>query len=188
MKKTQFHVLQDRLALFTDQVCETIDDMMQGRETPRMIFDEDTLLNKISHQLNRLYQMLQAGKKNMEEQRADLQEMISDISHQVKTPVTNLKMAAATLLERDFSRRQQIEYLQSMNVQLDKLDFLMRTMVKASRLETGIIIQKKERKCGQIYAVRRNYPGNGRPAFGLHENRGRRYGPRHPGKSSGGHI
>lgn len=139
------HVLQDRLALFTDQVCETIDDMMQGRENPRMIFDEDTLLNKISHQLNRLYQMLLAGKRSMEEQRADLQELVSDISHQVKTPVTNLKMAAATLLERDFSHRQQIEYLQSMNVQLDKLDFLMRTMVKASRLENGIITQKKEK-------------------------------------------
>ena len=137
-------VLQNRLAHFTDDVCQTIDAMMQGETTPRMIFDNDTLLDRINHQLNRLYQMLQANKKIIEEQRADLQGMISDISHQVKTPTTNLKMAAATLLEQELSREQQVEYLQSMNVQLEKLDFLMGAMVKSSRLETGVITLDKQ--------------------------------------------
>jgi len=138
-------VLQKRLALFTDDVCRTIDHMMQGETSPRMIFDQDTLLDRINHQLNRLYQMLQADKKIIEEQRADLQGMISDISHQVKTPATNLKMAAATLWERELPRGQQLEYLQSMNGQLDKLDFLMGAMVKSSRLETGVIVPEKQR-------------------------------------------
>ena len=70
--------------------------------------------------------------------------MISDISHQVKTPATNLKMAAAILLEQELSREQQVEYLQSMNVQLDKLDFLMGAMVKSSRLEAGVISLDKQ--------------------------------------------
>lgn len=137
-------VLQNRLAHFTDDVCQTIDDMMQGETSPRMIFDDDTMLDRINHQLNRLYQMLQANKKIIEEQRADLQGMISDISHQVKTPTTNLKMAAATLLEQELSREQQVEYLQSMNMQLDKLDFLMGAMIKSSRLETGVILLDKQ--------------------------------------------
>lgn len=137
-------VLQNRLVLFTDDVCQTIDGMMQGETTPGVIFDDDTLLDRINHQLNRLYQMLQTGKKTIEEQRADLQGMISDISHQVKTPTTNLKIAAATLLEQELPRGQQTEYLQSMNVQLDKLDFLMSAMVKSSRLETGVIVLEKQ--------------------------------------------
>lgn len=107
-----------------------------------MVFDEDTLLDRIGHQLNRLYQMMQAGKSAVEEQRSDLQSLISDISHQVKTPAANLKMAAAALLEQELPRRQQVEYLQSMSVQIDKLDFLMSSMVKASRLEAGAIFQR----------------------------------------------
>lgn len=137
-------VLQKRLVQFTDDVCQTIDTMMQGKTAQRIVFDDDTLLDRISHQLNRLYQMMQSNKKTIEEQRADLQGMISDISHQVKTPTTNLKMAATTLLEQELSREQQIEYLQSMNVQLDKLDFLMSAMVKSSRLEAGVISLEKQ--------------------------------------------
>lgn len=136
-------VLQNRLALFTDDVCRTIDDMMQGETIPKINFD-DSMLDRINHRLNRLYQMLQASQRNIEQQRADLQGMISDISHQVKTPATNLKMAVAALLEQQISRPQQLEYLQSMNVQLDKLDFLMSVMVKSSRLETGVIVLKKQ--------------------------------------------
>lgn len=138
-------ILQARLNFFADDVCQTIDDMMQGKTAPGIIFDNDTLLDRINHRLNRLYQMLQNNQKKIEEQRTDLQGMISDISHQVKTPASNLKMAATLLLEQELPRTQQIDHLQSMIVQLDKLDFLMNTMVKSSRLETGAISLEKQR-------------------------------------------
>lgn len=138
-------ILQARLTFFADDVCQTIDDMMQGKTAPGIIFDNDTLLDRINHRLNRLYQMLRNNQKKIEEQRTDLQGMISDISHQVKTPAANLKMAATLLLEQELPRTQQIDHLQSMIVQLDKLDFLMNTMVKSSRLETGAISLEKQR-------------------------------------------
>lgn len=138
-------ILQARLTFFADDVCQTIDDMMQGKTAPGIIFDNDTLLDRINHRLNRLYQMLQNNQKKIEEQRTDLQGMISDISHQVKTSAANLKMAATLLLEQELPRTQQIDHLQSMIVQLDKLDFLMNTMVKSSRLETGAVSLEKQR-------------------------------------------
>ncbi len=137
-------ILQNRLARFTNDICQTIDDMMQGETAPGMIFDDDTMSDRIKHQLNRLYQMMQSSKKMIEVQRAGLQELISDISHQVKTPATNLKMAAAALLEQALSSEQQAEYLQFINVQADKLNFLMSAMVKSSRLETGVISLNKQ--------------------------------------------
>ena len=111
---------------------------------PRLIFDDDTMFDRISHQLSRLYQMLRSHQQRIEEQQADLQGMVSDISHQVKTPAANLKMAADTLLEQQLSPGQQNAYLQSMNTEIDKLDFLMRVLVKSSRLETGVITLEKQ--------------------------------------------
>lgn len=83
--------------------------------------------------------MLRESKSSIAKERADLQELISDISHQVKTPIANLKMLDATLLEQTVSPEKQKEFLLAMDSQLDKLDFLMQAMIKTSRLEAGVI-------------------------------------------------
>ena len=124
--------LRHKLVSFSDGLCRTIDNMLDGAAPPPQIYGEESLFYKINHRLARLYEVLRENRESIAKERADLLELISDISHQVKTPTTNLKMAAATLLEQELSREQQVEYLQSMNMQLDKLDFLMGAMIKSS--------------------------------------------------------
>lgn len=75
----------------------------------------------------------------MQEEKQSIQEIISDISHQVKTPMTNLKMYNSTLLERQLAPEKEQEFHKLMETQINKLDFLMQAMVKMSRLETGVI-------------------------------------------------
>ena len=88
---------------------------------------------------------MQESKNSVASERADLQELISDISHQVKTPIANLKMVNATLLEQEVPSDKQREFLLASGTQLDKLDFLMQAMIKTSRLETGVIsLEKKQ--------------------------------------------
>ena len=92
-----------------------------------------------------LYEVMQESKNSVASERADLQELISDISHQVKTPIANLKMINATLLEQEVPQDKQREFLLASGTQLDKLDFLMQAMIKTSRLETGVIsLEKKQ--------------------------------------------
>ena len=84
------------------------------------------------------------SKNSIAQERADLQELISDISHQVKTPIANLKMINSTLLENEVPVQKQKEFLTAQASQLDKLDFLMQAMIKTSRLETGVISLEKK--------------------------------------------
>ena len=81
---------------------------------------------KINHRLVRLYEVMQESKNSVASERADLQELISDISHQVKTPIANLKMINATLLEQEVPPDKQREFLLASGTQLDKLDFSCR--------------------------------------------------------------
>ena len=97
------------------------------------------LFYKINYRLGRLYEVMQENKNSIAKERADLQELISDISHQVKTPIANLKMINNTLLEKEVPPQKQKEFLTAQASQLDKLDFLMQAMIKTSRLETGVI-------------------------------------------------
>ena len=70
--------------------------------------------------------------------------LVSDISHQVKTPVSNLKMATDTLLDRSMTEMERTDFIRGIRAQTDKLDFLFQALVKSSRLETGVIRLEKK--------------------------------------------
>ena len=131
--------LRRKLVLFSDGLCETIDNMLNGVSARPQVWEEENLFYKINHRLARLYEVMRENRESVAKERADLQELISDISHQVKTPIANLQMVNATLLEQPLTEEKRQEFLQAANGQLEKLDFLMQAMIKTSRLETGVI-------------------------------------------------
>lgn len=132
-------LVRRKLAMFSDAFCSLMDDMLSGNMQPKQTVEEESLFYKIEYRLNRLYEVMQENKNSIAQERADLQELISDISHQVKTPIANLKMINSTLLENEVPAQKQKEFLTAQASQLDKLDFLMQAMIKTSRLETGVI-------------------------------------------------
>ncbi len=141
--------LRRKLVLFSDRLCETIDNMLGGASVPPQVYEEENLFYKINHRLVRLYEVMRENRESVAKDRADLQELISDISHQVKTPIANLQMVNATLLEQPVTEEKRQEFLQASSGQLEKLDFLMQAMIKTSRLETGVIAL--DRKVQPIY-------------------------------------
>ncbi|MCI8815335.1 MAG: HAMP domain-containing histidine kinase [Angelakisella sp.] len=133
-----------RLSRFTSDLCQTMDSMITGGEEPARTGDSETIFARISYRLFRLYGILQENRRKVEEERRELQALVSDISHQVKTPVANLKMVTDTLLAKPVTERERQEFLQGIRSQTDKLEFLVQSMGKASRLETGAITLEKK--------------------------------------------
>ena len=135
---------QKRLAEFTDSLCRTLDGMMDGSGRPQADMEAETSFARISHRLERLYNIMQTNRRRVEKEKAELQTLVSDISHQIKTPIANLKMINDTLQTRKMTEEKLQEFLQASGSQLDKLDFLIQAMVKTSRLETGVIALEKK--------------------------------------------
>ena len=138
------HYFQRKLTLFTDSLCRTLDDMMDSTARPEMDYEAETLLARISHRLERLYNVMQKTRHTAEGEKEELQSLVSDISHQTKTPIANLKLLNDTMLTRPLTEEKRKEFLQATGTQLDKLDFLIQGMVKTSRLETGVITLEKQ--------------------------------------------
>ncbi len=138
------HYFQKKLTLFTDSLCRTMDDMMDSAVRPEIDYEAETLLARISHRLERLYNVMQKNRDAISREKSDLQSLLSDISHQTKTPIANLKMLNETMLTRPISEEQRQEFLRATGSQLDKLDFLIQAMVKTSRLESGLITLEKK--------------------------------------------
>ena len=143
------HFFGKRLSLFTSDLCKTLDNMIDGAEEPEQADDSETLLARISHRLSRLYQIMQENRRKVEEERQELQSLVSDISHQVKTPVSNLKMATDTLLTKPVTESERIDFIQGIRAQTDRLDFLFQALVKTSRLETGAV--QLQKNIGLLY-------------------------------------
>ena len=133
-----------RLSLFTVDLCRTMDSMINGGEEPVRANDSETLFARITYRLSRLYGIMQENRRKVDEERQELQMLVSDISHQVKTPVSNLKMVTDTLLSRPVTEQERKDFLQGIRSQTDKLEFLVQSMGKASRLETGAITLEKK--------------------------------------------
>ena len=115
--------------------------------------EEETLLSRLGGRFCRLYEMMDNARTNTQEDRKKLQSLVSDISHQVRTPVTNLKMIEAALTEpagdQEMTAEKRREFLEAMNSQVEKLNFLMQALVKTSRLENGLIMLHKQK--GLLY-------------------------------------
>lgn len=138
------HYFQKKLSLFTDGLCQTLDHMMDSTDRPQVDYEAETLLSRISHRLERLYNVMQKTRHMAEGEKEELQSLVSDISHQTKTPIANLKLINDTMLTRPLTEEKRKEFLQATGTQLDKLDFLIQGMVKTSRLETGVITLEKQ--------------------------------------------
>lgn len=126
-----------QVTLFADDLCETLDALMSGREAEGFSPYEDSLTAKVQGKLMQYFDIMNEGKRQSQKDKEIIQSLVSDISHQVKTPVANIKMFTGILQKHELSGEKQQEFLEMMEGQINKLDFLMQSLIKMSRLETG---------------------------------------------------
>ena len=77
---------------------------------------EDTISSREDNKLKELISILQSEKNKYEEEKSRIQSFITDLSHQVKTPLTNISMYNSTLIEKNLDANQSREFLLLMSL------------------------------------------------------------------------
>jgi signal transduction histidine kinase len=113
-----------------------LDDALNGSFAARS-YDE-SLLSKIEAKMARFLDRSRLRREQIESERERVSSLISDISHQTKTPLANITLYAGLLAEQDLTDEQSA-LAHQIAASADKLSFLIRSLVKTSRLESGII-------------------------------------------------
>lgn len=119
------------------QDLEEMLELVSKDEFKESRFDESRL-SRLEAKLAKFLTSSQLTKQNMKEQHEHIKGLISDISHQTKTPIANLVLYSELLKEKDLPEEAR-ELVTQISFQSEKLDFLIRSLVKISRLENGII-------------------------------------------------
>ena len=128
---------------FADALDRNLDAVIRGEEPEEVQGMEDSLPGKVNEKLHRVNHILEGKELEMRQNRELMKELISDISHQTKMPVANQKIYLELLKSRPLPDDAG-EFVEKLAHQTDKLEFLFESMVKMSRLETGVIQIRKE--------------------------------------------
>lgn len=72
-------------------------------------------------------------------EKREIQEMISELTHQIKTPASNIQMYCEMFSDPDISSEEAKQFVMIIKQQLGKLEFLLDVLVKSSRLENDMI-------------------------------------------------
>lgn len=124
----------------TARTMKRLDDMLTATingSFSETAFDE----SRLSALESRLWRYLTASalsEGNVREQKDQISALISDISHQTKTPVANLQLYAQLLAEQPLTPQGK-DCAAAISAQAEKLQTLIEALVKTSRLETGIL-------------------------------------------------
>ena len=100
-------------------------------------FDESRL-SSLESRLARYLAASSLSARNLQTQKDQISALISDISHQTRTPVANLQLYAQLLAEQPLTTQGR-SCAEAIMAQSDKLQTLIEALVKSSRLETGLL-------------------------------------------------
>lgn len=127
-----------RFINFSNEVCHCTEEILNGNFMKQPCHQE-TLTSKMAVEIKKVQDILTYQISETRKEKIELQKMISEMTHQIKTPISNIQMYCEMFSEPDVSHLEARRFVQVIQQQLGKLEFLLNILVKSSRLESDMI-------------------------------------------------
>lgn len=101
-------------------------------------------LSLLKSQIYKVTKMLSEEGMGLQEDKVKLMNAISDISHQIKTPLTSMTIMADLLGDPQLNSGKREEFTHNIQVQLERMEWLVSSLLKLSKIDAGAITFKKE--------------------------------------------
>ncbi len=101
-------------------------------------------LSILKSELYKITVMLKEESENAKDEKICLSKAVEDISHQLKTPLTSIRILLDNLEEIEMNKMMQKEYIHDISKQIENMNFLTITLLKLARFDAGVIVMKKE--------------------------------------------
>ncbi len=127
------------ISTVVSSVSELLDVLAQLEQQEIFPANEDTLISKLQSKVEKMVATLKLQNEKERMENENIKGLVSDLSHQLKTPLSNLKMYLEFLKNPDASWQERERYLHILELSLERLSFLSESMIKVSRLESGLV-------------------------------------------------
>ncbi len=119
-----------------EMILQKLDDALSQKDL-NPIYDE-TLNSAISERLDKIIKMMKRTKQQTKEEISSIRALISNISHQIKTPLANI-MLYTDILKEDLTDKKDKGLIDKVIAHTEKLDFFMQKLVKCSYTEIEML-------------------------------------------------
>ena len=126
-----------------EQAVSQINAYLDGNRNARIECDYEGELYRLFHSVNSLATVLNAHADNELREKEFLKNTISDISHQLKTPLAALNIYNGLLQDEDIEVSSVKEFADLSEQELDRIETLVQSLLKITRLDAGAIVLEK---------------------------------------------
>ena len=126
-----------------EQAVSQLQAYLDGDHNARIECDEEGELYRLFHTVNSLAAVLNAHADNELREKEFLKNTISDISHQLKTPLAALNIYNGLLQDEDIEVSSVKEFAGLSEQELDRIETLVQSLLKITRLDAGAIVLEK---------------------------------------------
>lgn len=136
---------QDRLM---EDAVEQIREFISGDRDARIACDEEGELYRLFHEINSLAAILNAQAKQEGQSKEFLKDTISDISHQLKTPLAALNIYNGIMqTEAETGGLTAIQEFAGLSErELDRIETLVQNLLKITKFDAGTIVIEKQQE------------------------------------------
>lgn len=120
-----------------------IKDYISGNQNARIDCDNEGELYRLFHEINSLVSILNAHAERENKSKVFFKNTISDISHQLKTPLAALNVYNGIIQEESNSLPTIKKFSSLSEQELDRIEILIQNLLKIAKLDSGTIILEK---------------------------------------------
>ena len=126
-----------------EQAVSQLQAYLDGDHNARIECDDEGELYRLFHTVNSLAAVLNAHADNELREKEFLKNTISDISHQLKTPLAALNIYNGLLQDGDMELSAVKEFTDLSEQELDRIEILVQNLLKITKLDAGAIVLEK---------------------------------------------
>ncbi|PIH03092.1 sensor histidine kinase [Clostridium combesii] len=136
----KFKYFYKKAEIFT----EASEDIMEGHFSKFIDENKEGDFYILSSKFNLMSNRLEESLLNLKKEKIFLKNIISDISHQLKTPLSSLIMFNELMKDENMPIEDRKNFLKLSDEQLRRMEWLIINLLKVGRLEAGVVEFRRE--------------------------------------------
>ena len=119
-------------------------EIMAGNYRLEPLKTEEGELSILKSDIYKMAVTLRNQAELLKKDKSDLADTLSDISHQLKTPMTSLMVMTELLAEGNLPEEKRQQFAERIHSQLERMEWLITSLLKMSKLDAGTVEFRKE--------------------------------------------